>query len=72
MTHREFPVPGLADDPQRPLVINYRAPYQPPSTDLTDDVITDNDVIGPVSDVNMYFGFKHFEPRQVNFKSSLL
>jgi len=34
MPHREFPVPGSAEDPQRPLVINYRAPYQSPSTDI--------------------------------------
>jgi len=34
MTHREFPVPGPAEDPRRPLVINYRAPYQSPSTDI--------------------------------------
>jgi len=35
MSHREFPVPGPAEDPQRPLVINYRAPYQSPSTDIS-------------------------------------
>jgi len=67
MTHREFPVPGPVGDPQRPLVINYRAPYQSPSTDI-DDEYRSSTCLVPIcmyessSDVNMYFGFSYFEP----------